>query len=236
MQSCILKNSRFPENLDLFSEAKDFSQSTNSNKKLHLSLFYIYRKMISALKGETHMDALQNSRRLFIIEGILFLILGILAVALPVVFTIGVELMIGWLFVIAGLVQGYRAFKNYQRSGFALSLLTALIYLLFGILLVANPIAGALSLTLILTFFFLFDGISKIIFAFRLRPLSNWGWLLFSGLISLAMAFIIWSGWPQTGLWVIGLLVGINLIFTGTSLLMLGLSLPKSSDVEDKHV
>lgn len=175
------------------------------------------------------MDILQKNRTLLIVEGVIFTLLGCLAVALPGLFTLSMELLIGWLFIIGGLVQGYRSIKSIHSKGSVFSLIVALVYLAFGVYLLAYPLAGIISLTLVLTFFFIIEGISKIILGFQMRPLSQWIWFIISGLISLAMAYIIYAGWPGTAFWVIGLLVGINMIFFGLSLLFFGMNIPKAN-------
>jgi uncharacterized membrane protein HdeD (DUF308 family) len=170
------------------------------------------------------MEMTKNIRRFFIWEGIFFIILGTLAVLLPVAFTFGVGFFIGWILLLSGIIQGFRTFKTRHSPGFWPSLLSALLSIVMGILLLVYPVEGVLSLTLLLTIFFAIEGIMKIVLSFNLRPFKRWGWLFVSGLISLAMAFIIWSGWPGTALWVIGLLVGINMIFLGFSQLFIGLN------------
>lgn len=173
------------------------------------------------------MDFLKQSRGLLIFEGIVFTFLGCLAVAVPGITTLSTELFIGWLLLIGGLVAGYRSFRERHSPGFIGSLLVALLYTVFGALLLVYPLAGIISLTLALTFFFIVEGIAKIFLAFQMRSDSRWGWLIFSGLIALAMAYIIYAGWPGTAFWVIGLLVGINMIFFGISLIFLGFNIPK---------
>lgn len=170
------------------------------------------------------MEIIRHNRSYFIWEGIALILLGIFAVALPVLFSIGIELVIGWLFLIGGVAQAVRTFKAQHAPGFWWALASAVLYIIIGILLIAKPLAGVLSLAFLLSIFFFLEGIAQIIWSLKLRPFRAWGWLLFSGLISLAMAFIIWSGWPATGLWVIGLLVGINLIFFGFTQLFIGLN------------
>lgn len=175
------------------------------------------------------MEVLSKNRGLLIFEGILFILLGILAVALPGISTFSVELFIGWLLLIGGVVQAYRSIKARHAEGFVGSLLVSIMYVVFGILLLAYPLAGVISLTLLLTFFFIVEGISKIILGFQMRSNNFWGWFIFSGIISLIMAFIIFSGWPGTAFWVLGLLVGINMIFFGISLLTFATNIPKAS-------
>lgn len=170
------------------------------------------------------MDIIRKNRTLFAIEGFLFIILGLLAIALPGISTLGVELMVGWLFLIGGLIQGVRTFKAHNLPGFYPSLLSATLSIFIGILLLAYPLTGVLTLTILLITFFLIEGIAKIALAFQLRDLDNWGWLAVSGALALILAAIIWSGWPGTAAWVIGLLVGINMLFFGFTLLSMALS------------
>jgi uncharacterized membrane protein HdeD (DUF308 family) len=176
---------------------------------------------------EKAVEWLQNNRNLMLFEGIIFALLGFLAVALPGISTLSAELFIGWLLFFGGIVQLYRAFKgSHEGPGFAGSLLTGFLYLIFGILLVLFPIAGIFSLTILLTLFFIAEGIAKIILGVQLRPDRTWGWFILNGILALIMAFIIWAGWPGTAFWVLGLLVGINMIFFGISLIFLSFGMP----------
>lgn len=175
------------------------------------------------------MEWLQNNRNLMLIEGIIFVILGFLAVALPGISTLSAELFIGWLLIFGGIVQLYRTFKgHHERPEFIGSLLTGFLYLIFGILLILFPLAGIFSLTILLMIFFLAEGIAKIFFGFKLRPASPWGWLIVNGILAIIMAGIIWAGWPGTAYWVLGLLVGINMIFFGITLIFLSLGMPRT--------
>lgn len=173
------------------------------------------------------MDWLKNHRTLLLVEGVIIAILGFLAVALPGISTLSVELFIGWLLVFGGIVQLYKTFKHRDALGFAGSLIIAILYLVFGILLLIFPVAGVISLTILLMIFFIAEGIAKIIFGFQLRPFRQYGWFIFNGVIALIMAFIIWYGWPWTAFWVLGLLVGINMIFFGIALIFLAIGIPR---------
>lgn len=167
------------------------------------------------------METLRENRSLVLFEGIVFLILGVLAIALPVAFTFGIEQFLGWLFLIGGIVQAWRTFKTRDSSGVWASILAALLLIAVGIVLLAKPLAGVVTLTALLAIFFTIEGIFKIFMAASLRQYSNWGWLLFSGIIALILGGIIWSGFPGTALWVPGLLVGIDMLFFGYSLIIL---------------
>lgn len=174
------------------------------------------------------MEKIQNIRNVLLWEGILFILLGVAAIAIPEVFTLGIELLLGWIFLIGGVVQLYRGFKSRHSASFAPVLISALFYILFGVLLIAYPITGVVSLTILIAIAFFIDAVSKIALAFRSRPLQGWGWFLFSGVLSLLMAVIIIGGLPNTAVWVIGLLVGINMLFFGFSLLAIRTGVPKN--------
>lgn len=172
------------------------------------------------------METLRPYRSVLIIEGIIFAILGCLAIALPQLFTVAIELIVGWLFIIAGVILFFRAFQWREEGVFWPTLISAILNLVIGILLVIYPVAGVLSLTMLLIAFFILDGISKLFLSFQLKPIKNWGWLLISGLLSLALAVLLIAGWPGTAAWAIGLLVGINMLFSGISLIAFGTSIP----------
>jgi uncharacterized membrane protein HdeD (DUF308 family) len=174
------------------------------------------------------IDFIQKNRNLFLFESVMFIIFGLIAIALPGLFTLGIELLIGWLFLIGGIVQGYQSFKGKEAIGFWSRFLSAILSIIIGILLLVYPLTGVLTLTFLLAFFFLVDGVTKIVWGIQMHSsLSRWGWLVFSGVISILLSAIIWSGWPGTAAWVIGLLVGINMLFFGFSLLSLTLSVGK---------
>ena len=169
------------------------------------------------------MEALSRNWGWLLALGILMIILGVVAMATPVVATIAIQVMLGWLLVISGIAEGIHAFMVKEWRGFLLELLSAVLYLGVGLLLLVDPLKGALALTLILAVFLLVEGIFKIITALRVRDHRGWGWLLASGIVSVVLGVLIWKQWPTSGLWVIGLLVGIQLLFTGWSLVMLAL-------------
>lgn len=161
------------------------------------------------------MDGIQEHRTLYWIEAIVFIILGILAIAIPQIMTLATEMFIGWLFLIGGIIQLFRSFSSWGISGFWPSLISSLLAIIIGALLIAYPLSGIMSLTFLLALYFFADGIARIVFGIEMRHTKRWGWLIVNGILSLALAFIVWSGWPGTAGWVIGLLVGINMLFIG---------------------
>jgi uncharacterized membrane protein HdeD (DUF308 family) len=176
--------------------------------------------------GRAVAGAIHEHWGLFLTEGIVLLVLGALAILVPWVATITVTYLIGWLFLISGGVGLYTTLRMRHGPGYWWSLLSAFIGIVAGILLLIWPITGALSLTLLLTAFFIVEGIASIMYAIEHRnQLSGrWGWMLVSGIIDLIIAAIIVAGLPGTVAWAIGLLVGINLLFGGTALIAMALA------------
>ena len=167
---------------------------------------------------------MQQSKGWFIAAGILLIIIGMAAITLPFVAAITIETVVGWILVISGVVQIIHSFRALSTGKCILRLLSGILYLAIGIIFLVYPLQGLLTLTLLLAILFMFEGLMKIIVSLQIRPLTNWGWLLASGIAALVIAGIIWAGWPGTAAWVIGLLVGINLIFGGWTMLMLSAS------------
>src|SRR5262249_3556444 len=162
---------------------------------------------------------------LFLVEGVVLLVLGATAVVLPPIATLAVTVLIGWLFLVSGIIGLITTFWLRQAPGFWWSLLSAVLGIVVGVMLLASPLTGAFSLTLLLVAFFVVEGIASIMFALdHKRELSGqWGWMLASGIIDLALAIMIFAGLPSTAAWAIGLLVGINMIFGGSALIAMAL-------------
>ena len=162
---------------------------------------------------------------LFLIEGIVLVVLGILAIIVPPLATITFTLFLGWLFLISGIMGLITTFWARHTPGFWWSLLSAVLAIAAGIVLLVWPISGAISLTLLLIVFFLIEGVLSIMYALEhKKELSGrWGWMLASGIIDLILAGIILIGLPGTAAWALGLLVGINMLFGGSALIAMAL-------------
>jgi uncharacterized membrane protein HdeD (DUF308 family) len=173
----------------------------------------------------TVANALHAHWRLFLTEGIVLLILGVLAIVIPPIATIAVEVLVGWLLLMSGIVGLIATFRMRSAPGFWWSLISAIVGIAAGVVLLRWPLSGALSLTLVLTVFLVLEGIASILFALEhKRELSGrWGMMLFSGVIDLFLAGIIFAGLPGTAAWAIGLLIGINLVFGGSALIAMAL-------------
>jgi uncharacterized membrane protein HdeD (DUF308 family) len=162
---------------------------------------------------------------LFLIEGIVLVILGLLAIIIPPIATIAVTIFLGWLFLISGIVGLVTTFWARHAPGFWWSLLSAVLAIAAGIVLLGWPLPGAVSLTLLLIAFFIIEGVLSILYAIEhKKELSGrWGWMLISGIIDLILAAIIWGGLPGTAAWALGLLVGINMLFGGSAMIAMAL-------------
>ena len=174
--------------------------------------------------------ALREHWALFLVEGVVLLVLGATAVVLPPIATLAVTILFGWLFLVSGIVGLVTTFWMRHAPGFWWSLLSAALGIIVGAMLLASPVTGALSLTLVLIAFFLIEGAVSIMFALdHRRELSGqWGWMLMSGIIDLVLAMMIFAGLPSTAAWAVGLLVGINMIFGGIALIAMALHARKS--------
>ncbi len=163
--------------------------------------------------------------RFFLAEGIVLVILGLGAVLIPPLATLAIEVLIGWILLASGIVGLISTFRMRGAPGFWWSLLSAVAAVVAGVVLLAWPLSGAISLTIILTVFLFIEGFASIMLALSHRGgfSSRWGLLLFSGIVDLVLAGIIVMGLPGTAAWAIGLLVGINMVFGGSALVGMAL-------------
>ena len=155
--------------------------------------------------------------------GIVLVVLGTVALGSAVFVTLATMVFFGWLMVFGGLLQSAHAFVTRRWSGFFIDLLAGLLSLVVGFLIVTHPAATALTITLLIASFLIFSGLFRITIALTIR-FHNWVWLLLHGVVNLALGIMIWQQWPLDGLVVIGLFIGIDMIFNGWSLIMLGLA------------
>jgi len=170
-------------------------------------------------------NALHEHWVLFLVEGVVLLVLGAVAIVIPPFATLAVTIIFGWLILFSGVIGLVTTFYMRHAPGFWWSLISAALAILVGGMLLARPITGALSLTLVLVAFFVIEGIATIMYALdHKRELSGqWGWMLASGIVDLFLSAMIFAGLPSSAAWAIGLLVGINMIFGGTALVAMAL-------------
>ncbi|HEY2755964.1 MAG TPA: DUF308 domain-containing protein [Pseudolabrys sp.] len=176
-------------------------------------------------------SALHEHWVLFLVEGVVLLVLGASAIALPVLATVAFTIILGWLFLVSGVIGLFTTIWMRGAPGFWWSLLSAVLGIVVGLLLLASPLRGAVSLTLVLVAFFVIEGVATIMFALdHKRELSGrWAWMLVSGIIDLVLAVMIFAGLPSSAAWAIGLLVGINMVFGGAALIALSLDARKAA-------
>ena len=194
--------------------------------------------MATALSQAALEAKLLETRRLiaekwgwFLAVGIVLIVAGLAAVAFPFISTVAAKIMLGWLFLIGGVVMIIHAFQAPGWSGFLWSLLIGLLYAVAGAYLAFFPLTGLLTLAILLAALFFAEGIMEIIMAFRVRPHEGWGFLLLSGIAALAVGVLIFMDLPGSATWALGLLVGINLLFTGSSYVALALAGRKAREV-----
>jgi uncharacterized membrane protein HdeD (DUF308 family) len=170
--------------------------------------------------------AVREHWKAFLIEGILLVVLGLAAMILPPLASLAVTIFLGWMFLISGVAGLALTFWARQMPGFWWSLISAALAVLAGLVLLARPVQGVLTLTIVVGAYFLAEGVTTIMYALEhRRELSErWSWLLFAGILDILIAAMIIAGLPGSAEWAIGLLVGINLLFGGASLIGMALA------------
>ena len=160
----------------------------------------------------------------FLALGIVLILAGLAAIAFPFLSSIAAKVVLGWLFLIGGVMMIVHAFQAPGWGGFLWELLIGILYVVVGGYLAFFPLAGLLTLTIVIAALFIAEGVFEAIMAFRVRPHEGWVWLLLSGIAALAVGVIIAMGLPESSIWALGLLVGINLLFSGWSYVFLALA------------
>lgn len=170
--------------------------------------------------------AVREHWKAFLFEGILLVILGLAAMIAPLIASLAFTIFLGWMFLISGIAGIAMTFWARQMPGFWWSLVSAVLAIGAGIVLLARPAQGVLTLTIVIGAYFLAEGVATIMYALEhRRELSErWSWMLFSGLLDILISAMIITGLPGSAEWAIGLLVGINLVFGGASLIGMALA------------
>jgi uncharacterized membrane protein HdeD (DUF308 family) len=154
----------------------------------------------------------------YLIEGVLLVAAGLLAIIYPVISAEAVIVLLGWLLIISGVLQGLSLIGARHVTHFWPQLISVILAMLVGLLFLRDPAQGMTTITLLLIVFFMIEGISKVVFALTIRPFPNWGWVLASGLVGILLSLILWANLPVTAVWLIGLLLGVNLISVGAAI------------------
>ena len=172
--------------------------------------------------GTELVERIKHHTGMVITVGVVLLIVGILALAAPFSAGLSVAIVVGALLVVGGIAQLVFAFQAGSFGKGLLAFLLGALTVAAGAIVIARPGVGLATLTLFLAAYFIIEGIFEAIWAFQIKPVSGWGWSLFSGIVSLLLGIMIWAQFPLSGAWAVGVLVGIKLIFSGWTLLMLG--------------
>jgi uncharacterized membrane protein HdeD (DUF308 family) len=181
-------------------------------------------------KLQSKMNAsVREHWKAFLFEGILLVILGLAAMIVPPLASLAVTIFLGWMFLISGVAGLVLTFWARQTPGFWWSLISAVLAIGAGIILLMQPVQGTLTLTIVVGAYFLAEGVTTIMYALQhRRELSErWSWMLVAGIMDLLIACFIIAGLPGSALWAVGLLVGINLLFGGASLIGMALAARK---------
>ena len=175
----------------------------------------------------THNPGVTAARRFtgwYIAAAVLFIVLGFFAILEPAVAGLGVALLSGWLLVLGGIAHFISAFEGGGGRRVTLHVLAGILFVLVGLYLLMQPLLALGTLTLLLAAVILVAGVCEIVTYFRLRSEQASGWMLANGILALVLGGMIWLQWPSSSVWAIGTLVGVNLLFTGITRLMVGLT------------
>jgi uncharacterized membrane protein HdeD (DUF308 family) len=158
----------------------------------------------------------------FVVLGILTLVLGFVSMGAPLMTGLAVTILIGSMLIVNGLMQAVHGFKVHGTGPKTWAILVGILTVVAGGLVLSRPLFALATLTLILAIFFVCEGIFTMVMAFQLKPEKGWGWLLFNGIVSIVLGIMIWRQWPVSGLWAIGILVGIRIFMSGFGMIFVG--------------
>ncbi len=169
------------------------------------------------------LESLRRSWGWYLVLGILEIILGAVAISLSALTTTVFVFVLGWIVIAGGVLTAIHAFWRARWSGFFVDLIVGLLYVLAGVVMAFEPVRAGVALTLLIAIFLVIAGVFRIIAAIG-GSFAHRGWMFLNGLITLVLGILIWRQWPLSGLWVIGLFVGIEMVFYGWSLVMLSMA------------
>ena len=173
---------------------------------------------------EDRTKALQKHWRWLFLSGMLTLVLGVLAIIVPLRSSLAFDIGIGTVFACAGLIQAVHSFWSLGWGGFYFESLGGVLYLLVGIMLLGNPGAGVKTVTLLLALLLIMQGMIQFILSSELKQKLSKGWMFTSGVAAVGLGVLIWSQWPSGALWLVGLFIGIHLLLRGCSIVTIALS------------
>jgi uncharacterized membrane protein HdeD (DUF308 family) len=172
----------------------------------------------SAVLRQAVRETIRKRALLFLIQGGVMVVAGVLALLFPALMSTGFIELLGWLLVVSGVFQGVSHVGATKVPYFWMQLVSTVLQIVVGYLLIQNPGAGIIAFSLIMLVLFMVGGIARIVFALMIRPMLDWGWMLASGLVSVVCAFVLIVNLSQAAEWLLGLLLGIQLISEGGAL------------------
>ena len=182
----------------------------------------------SAMQGLQGPAAIRKKAGWFLVIGVLFVLVGIFGIAEPWVAGLAVTLLVGWVLVIGAVAHFIAAFKGHGAKHLVMQLLVGMVYLIGGIYFLTHLIMGQATLTLLLSGVIVAEGVLELAAYFRLREMGGSAWMVVNGVITILLGGLIWFQWPSSSVWAIGTLVGVNLLMTGISRLMMGLAVRRA--------
>lgn len=178
---------------------------------------------------QSPVDIVRHASTWSIVWGILLIIFGMVAIGSPFLAAVAVNAVIAWLIVLAGVVHLVLAFHTHGAGSVIWKLLVGVAYLCFGAYLIMHPVLGVASLTLVLASLFLIEGILNIVLFFKMRPMQGSNWVLVDGIITLLLGLMIYLQWPSSSTWAIGTLVGVSMIISGVTRVMISLAVRRAT-------
>jgi uncharacterized membrane protein HdeD (DUF308 family) len=179
----------------------------------------------------TPVEMVRHASTVSVLWGVLLIVFGMVAVASPFLAAVAVNALIAWLIILAGIVHLMLGFRTHGAGSMIWKILVGIAYVCFGGYLIARPVVGVASLTLVLATLFLVEGVLDIILFVKMRPMQGSNWVVLDGIVSLLLGAMIYMQWPSSSAWAIGTLVGISLIFSGVARVMMSLAVRKATGI-----
>jgi len=181
--------------------------------------------------AQTPVEVVRQASTWSVVWGVLLVLFGMLAVGSPFLAAVAVNVVVAWLIVLAGVIHLTLAFGAHSAGSVIWKLLVGVAYLVFGAYLIMHPVLAVASLTLVLASLFLIEGVLDIVLFFKMRSMRGSSWVLLDGIITLVLGLLIYMHWPTSSAWAIGTLVGVSMIISGITRVMLSLAVRKGTDV-----
>src|SRR5579863_2336388 len=178
----------------------------------------------------TPVEMVRHASTTSILWGVLLIVLGVVAVGLPLLAAVAVNALVAWLIVLAGVVHLMLAFRAHGAGSRIWKLLVGIAYVCFGGYLIVHPLLGVASLTLLLASLFLIEGILDIVLYVKMRPIHGSIWVLIDGIVTLLLGLLIYRQWPSSSGWAIGTLVGISMIISGVARVGMSMAVRGAAD------